>query len=262
MTPPAGAAAPVPSKRRHFGGTSEIIRRHRSQCLARVRNFDPRKFSWNRLRPGLLAQDCNSPARHRIGHKLVTVRFLPVYGDKQRARSHFAAVVGDLRDPQIAVLRCPIRLDAPQQSHQPDWIAACVGQFLLRCSFAVFYRPHRLHAQRAPLRAAADTTEESRAKRTVMRLPRRIVAPDSGDCSTATPVPTNTGLNPSFIHCSFTSRTVSPWSCATITPSPSASSMVVAAIPRACSDSAGTSSIAAAPASTWTGLKSVTSDKS
>ena len=105
------------------------------------------------------------------------------------------------------------------------------------------------------------TSEASRANCTVIRLPRRIVAPGSGDCSVAIPVPTKTGVSPIFRHSWVTSRTVFPRSCGAGIPSPSAISTVGAAAAGAECGIAGAGSSTAAAIGACTGSKSLTSAK-
>src|ERR1019366_4834253 len=162
----------------------------------------------------LLAGNGDRPARDGVSDKLVAICFFSANSDKQRSWFHLAAVIGNFQNLQVTMGRgdfcIKLCVNAPQQFRETHSGMRRARHFHLFQTFAVVRQSSHLRTQLTFLRAAAESKEAPRAKCTVMRLPRRIVTPGSGDCSMAIPVPTSTGLSPSFMHCSVTSRTVFP----------------------------------------------------
>ncbi len=110
-----------------------------------------------------------------IGHKLIAVGFFSVNGDKQSPRFHVAAVIGNFRNFQIAVRAGRARLNASQQFREAHRRRALSPHL----SYALRFRhcPPRIPpSQLTSLfpRAAAESSEASRANCTVILLPRRI----------------------------------------------------------------------------------------
>ena len=106
----------------HLGGTPKIICRGDGQRLARIRQLGSTEIRGKRLGTRLLAGNGDGSPRNGIRDKLIPVGFFSADGNKQRARLHFAAVIGEFeRFPDRHALLRPVHVRCRAAISQAAW---------------------------------------------------------------------------------------------------------------------------------------------
>ena len=144
----------------------KVVDGNGGQRATGIGNFDPRRCRRKTVWPGPITDDRNCALRNRVRGELISVGLLSTNGDKQSTGLYFAAIVSDFHDFQIAMGHSSIRFDSAKQFCEPNRVTACAGHFFLCRAVAAFRHNPRLYSHLVVLRADAETSEASRAKRT------------------------------------------------------------------------------------------------